>query len=139
MTTAPLPSRHWRRRALGVLAATALVGAGAAGGWWWSTRAAADPAAAATTSTQLVAASLGTVKQTVSASGTIEPANQSTATFTSSGTVTDVDVEVGESVKKGQLLAGLDDSDLEDAVTLAEASVTAAQDQVDSASTTEAL
>lgn len=110
---------------------------GAVGGWWWSGRAAASTAAA--TSTRLVAASLGTVKETVSASGTLEPAHQATAAFTSSGTVTEVAVEVGETVKKGQLLATIDDSALQDAVTLAQASVTAAQDQVDSATTTEAL
>ena len=122
-----------------MFAATALVAAGAAGGWWWSTRAAAETATSATSSTQLVAASLGTVKETVSASGTIEPATQSTATFTSVGTVTEVAVEVGDGVRKGQLLARIDDGDLEDAVSLAEASVTAAQDQVDSASTAQAL
>jgi macrolide-specific efflux system membrane fusion protein len=122
-----------------VLAALVLVTAGAVGGWWWSSRAAASPTAAGTTTTQLVAASLGTVKQTVSASGTIEPANSSTASFTSSGTVTSVDVEVGDTVTKGQVVATIDDTDLEDAVTLASASVTAAQDQVDSASSSEAL
>ena len=122
-----------------MLAAVVLVTAGAVGGWWWSSRAAASPTAAATTSTQLVAASLGTVKQTVSASGTVEPADTSTASFTSSGTVTSVDVEVGDTVTKGQVLATIDDADLEDAVTLAAASVTAAQDQVDSASTSESL
>ena len=40
-------------------------------------------ATAATTTTQLATASLGTVKQTVAASGTIEPAKQTTASFTS--------------------------------------------------------
>ena len=139
MTTAPTSSGPWRRRVLGLLTAIVLVAVGAVGGWWWSSRAAADPSASAASSTQLVAASLGTVKQTVSASGTIEPAHTSTATFTSTGTVTSVDVEVGDTVRKGQVLATIDDGDLADAVTLAEAGVTAAQDQVDSASTTEAL
>jgi multidrug efflux pump subunit AcrA (membrane-fusion protein) len=139
VTTVPLSSTPWRRRGLGALVAVVLVAAGAVGGWWWSSRAVASPTAGATTSSQLVAASLGTVKQNVSASGTLEPASQATASFTSSGTVTAVDVEVGETVTKGQVLATIDDSDLQDAVTLAEAAVTAAQDQVDSASTTEAL
>lgn len=139
VTTGPTPSRPWRRRALGVVSALLLLAVGALGGWWWSSRAAADPAASATTSTQLVTASLGTVKQTVSATGTVEPANSATASFTSSGTVTAVDVEVGDTVRTGQVLATIDDSDLQDAVDLAEASVTAAQDQVDNASTSEAL
>lgn len=112
--------------------------AGAVGGWWWASRDTAS-AAAATTRTQLVAASLGTVKQTVSASGTIEPALDTTAAFSSSGTVTAVLVAVGDSVAKGQRLATIDDATLQDAVTLAAASVTAAQDQVDTASGTSAV
>ena len=139
MTTAAAQTTPWRRRTLGALLAVLLVTAGAVGGWWWTSRAAASTAAATTSSTQLATASLGTVKQTVAASGTLEPAKQTTASFTSSGTVTSVDVEVGDRVRKGQVLATIDDSTLQDAVDLADASVTAAQDQVDSASTTEAL
>lgn len=116
----------------------ALLAVGAYGGWWWGSR---DSTAAAAVSerTQLVAASLGTVKQTVAASGTLEPATISTATFSSTGTVTAVDVTVGEHVTKGQTLATLDSSALQDAVTLATASVTAARDQVDAASGAQSL
>lgn len=128
--------RAWRRPLIGTVTAAALVAAGAAGGWWWATRD-ATASAAAVERTQLVAASLDTVKQTVSASGTIEPRTQATAAFTSSGTVASVTVEVGDTVRKGQALATVDDSDLSDAVTLAKASVNAAQDQVDTASTTQ--
>lgn len=119
-------------------AAVALVAVGAVGGWWWSSRGTA--ATAATTSrTQLVAATLGTVKQTISASGTIEPAQQSTASFTSSGSVTSVSVAVGDKVTKGQKLATIDSTSLAAAVTLADASVSAAQDQVNTATTSAAI
>ncbi|CCH79518.1 Efflux transporter, RND family, MFP subunit [Nostocoides japonicum T1-X7] len=123
--------RGWRRGLSLSVAAAALIAVGAGGAIWWEGR--ADASSATTTRTQLVAASSGTVKQTVSASGTLSPKNTSTATFGSSGTVTDVDVAVGDKVTKGETLATIDDDDLQDAVDLAEASVTAAEDQVDSA------
>ncbi len=112
--------------------ALALVAGGAAGGIWWSNRADASPAAA-TVRTQLVAATLGTVKQTVSATGTIEPGTQATLAFGSAGTVTAVDVAVGDTVAKGATLATLDPTALEQDVALAQAGVTAAQSQVDTA------
>jgi macrolide-specific efflux system membrane fusion protein len=128
----------WRRRLQGLVAVVALVAVGAVGGWWWGSRDTATTASA-TERTRLVAAALGTVKQSVSATGTIEPAHQSTAWFTSSGTVTSVAVAVGDKVTKGQRLATIDASTLADAVTLAQASVSAAQDQVNSSTTSDAI
>ncbi|GGL34350.1 hemolysin secretion protein D [Phycicoccus endophyticus] len=119
-----------------MVGAVALVAVGAVAGWWWSSRD-TTASAASVERTQLVTVSRETVKQTVSASGTIEPRTQSTAAFTASGTVTAVSVGVGDHVDKGDVLARIDDDDLEDAVTLARASVTAAQDQADSASSTQ--
>lgn len=42
-----------------------------------------------------------TLKQTVSASGTIQPARRADLTFTSAGEVTSVQVEVGDTVRAG--------------------------------------
>ena len=56
-----------------------------------------------------VAATTGTIRQTVSATGTIEPAVQSTLSFTVSGTVDDVPAAVGDTVTKGAALASVDD------------------------------
>ncbi len=120
------------------MTALLLVLVGAAGGWWWGNRDTAT-AASATVRTQLVSAALGTVKQTVAASGTIEPAVSSTQSFSSSGTVTAVDVAVGDTVAKGQTLATIDDTALADAVTLAQAGVSAAQSQVSSGTSTSAV
>ena len=131
-------THRWRRRILGTIVAIALILVGGAGGWWWANRGTSS-AAAATVRTQLVAASLGTIKQTVAASGTIEPATQSTVSFSSAGTVTAVDVAVGDTVQKGQTLATIGDTSLANAVTLAQAGVTAAQDQVNSATTSSAI
>lgn len=83
--------------------------------------------------------SRGNVRSTVSASGTIESAETAGASFTTSGIVTDVLVEVGDHVRKGQILARVDDAiaqaDLESAsanASSAAAGVTSAQAGVSS-------
>ncbi len=114
--------------------AVVLVAAGAGGGWWWARR--ADAATVATARTELVAATVGTVSQTVAATGTIEPAHEATVSFQTSGTVTSVKVTAGDRVTAGETLATLDPTTLQNAVALAAASVTAAQSQAASATTT---
>ena len=101
-----------------------LIVAGAVGAWT-ATRSAGTPTSAPTT----VAATTGTIRQTVSATGTIEPAVQSTLSFTVSGTVDDVPVAVGDTVTKGAALASVDDADLRSAVELAQAALDAATEQ----------
>ena len=83
--------------------------------------------------------SSGNVRSTVSASGTIESAETAGASFTTSGTVTDVLVEVGDHVREGQILARVDEAsaqaDLESAsanASSAAAGVTSAQAGVSS-------
>jgi len=85
----------------------------------------ADPTA------QTVAATTTTVQQTVSATGTIEPASEADLSFSSSGTVQSVDVQVGQKVTAGQTLAAIGPSSLQAAVTVAQAQVTQAQAAVD--------
>jgi len=103
-----------------------VVAAGGVGGWLLTHQ---TKAAAATSS--LVAVTSGTVRQTVTATGTLAPTHQATLSFAVSGTVTSVSAEVGEKVTKGQTLAKIDNSSLEIAVSGAKATVTAAQDQLD--------
>jgi len=107
---------------LGVAAAL-LLGAGG----WALTR--SDPAAAAAT-TQVVQASSSTIRQTVSASGTLQPERSADLSFAVSGTVTSIPVEVGQEVKKGQTLATVGASVLASAVTTAQASVEATSEQL---------
>ncbi|HEY2213852.1 MAG TPA: biotin/lipoyl-binding protein [Acidimicrobiales bacterium] len=76
--------------------------------------------------TEQVAATTGTIKQTVAASGTIEPASQADLNFAVSGTVTAVDVKAGQAVTVGQVLATV-------STTALQADVDAAQAQVESA------
>jgi len=78
----------------------------------------------------LVAATTSTIRQSVSATGTIQPASRADLTFAVSGTVTSVPVAVGDQVKVGTTLATVDSASLTSAVTLAQANVTANQDQL---------
>ncbi len=109
-----------------------LVVAAAAGGWWWTHR---PTAAAAAVATQLVAASTETVKETVSATGTIQPATQANLKFAQGGKVTAVNVKVGDTVTAGQALGAIDATNLTAALTLAQQQLTAAQAQLTAATT----
>ena len=80
-----------------------------------------------------VTVSHGTVQQTVSASGTIEPAVEDDLSFRSAGTVDTVGVDVGQHVTRGEVLASIDTTSLQSQVTLARAVVTQAQAQVSAA------
>ena len=77
-----------------VVLAAASVGIWATGG-----------SSASTPTFQLVAAASSTLRQTVSSTGTIEPAQQANLNFATSGQITSVAVTVGQKVKAGQVLA----------------------------------
>ncbi len=64
---------------------------------------------------------------TVSAEGTVAAAQTDDLSFTSSGTVTAVNVKAGDAVKAGQVLATIDSASLQSAVTSAKASLASAQ------------
>ena len=89
---------------------------------WATTRSSAST----TSTTTLVAASSGTVRQTVTTSGTIEPAHEADLSFAVPGTVTSVSAQVGSKVSAGQVLATVDPSDLQASVDSAQASLDAA-------------
>jgi multidrug efflux pump subunit AcrA (membrane-fusion protein) len=78
------------------------------------------PSTAAPT-VQLVAAASGTLRQTVSSTGTIEPAQEANLNFAVSGQVTSVAVTVGQAVKAGQVLAKVNSASLSANVAQAEA------------------
>ncbi len=86
-------------------------------------------AAKATTTTQTV--STGTIRQSVSATGTLAPAQEQSLDFGVSGTVTHVYAAVGKKVTKGQALASVDSASLAATVAQAQASVASAQARVD--------
>ena len=87
-----------------------------------------SPAAPATvTRTQEFTVATTTMETSVSASGTIQPAQRADLSFTSAGTVTYLSVSVGDTVTSGQALASIDTTDLQSAVDQAQAAVDAAQ------------
>ncbi|MEV8514328.1 efflux RND transporter periplasmic adaptor subunit [Dactylosporangium sp. NPDC051484] len=104
----------------------------AAGGAFWAYQIISGPAASADTGTttertRLVAVTQGTVSQTVSASGSVASASTANANFTTSGTVTEVDVKVGDVVTKGQTLAKVDPAAAQAALDTAKANLNAAK------------
>ena len=92
-----------RRRTLWLAGVCVLAAAG--GTTWWLAR--PEPATAQTTT---MTVTKGTFKETVSATGTIEPAKQADLSFAVSGTVTRVLAREGHRVRKGEVLAAVDDS-----------------------------
>jgi membrane fusion protein, macrolide-specific efflux system len=104
-----------RRRA--VLAGGVVVVLVAAGvGIWLS-----EGSSAATPTYELVAAASSTLRQTVSSTGTIEPAQQANLNFATSGQVTSVSATVGEKVTAGKVLATVSSASLSANVAQAEA------------------
>ena len=113
----------------------AVLAAGIAVGVYFGTK--TDPAAAqATTTTQTV--STGTIRESVSASGTLAPADEESLDFAVTGTVTHVFAKQGERVKKGQALARLDSAALASSVASAKANVANAKAKVDDDATNDA-
>jgi macrolide-specific efflux system membrane fusion protein len=100
-----------------ILASGVIVVLGAAGAGFWVI----GKPAASTPTFQLVAAVSGTLRQTVSSTGTIEPAQEANLNFAVSGQVTSVAVTVGQTVKAGQVLAKVNSASLTADVAQAEA------------------
>lgn len=88
-------------------------------------------ATAAQSMSRTVQATLGTQTQTVSLDGTLSPSKQSDVNFAVSGTITEVYVKAGEKVDKGDKLARVDDTDLQDALDVADANLATAQANYD--------
>lgn len=114
-------TRPWVR----VVAVVLLVGVAGTGVYWFGFRETEAQAAAPTTTS--VAASLSTIQQSVSGSGTLTPTVQEDVSFAVSGTVTSVDVAVGDTVTAGQQLATVDTLQLNAALLQAKAELASAQ------------
>ena len=126
---APPPSTRRRIRLSGrtwlwlSIAFVVLVAAGVGG--WLLARPRSD--AQAQTISRTVEATVGTQTQAVSLDGTLTPRKQSDVNFAVSGTITHVYVKAGDKVSRGQKLARINDTDLADAVDLAQANLTTAR------------
>ncbi len=106
----------------GALVVLLLGGAGAA---YASLSDGSEPEVAATPTTRVTR---GTVLASVSASGSVESARARDLGFGTSGTVEKIYVDVGDKVKKGQVLARLDDTAAEESLAAAKAALDAAAD-----------
>jgi macrolide-specific efflux system membrane fusion protein len=119
----------WRRSRLWVraVAGLVLVGIVGAGVYWFGFR--DEEASAATTepTTSAVAASLTTIEQSVTGTGTLTPTVQEDVSFAVSGTVTSVDVAAGQTVTAGQQLATVDTLTLNADLLAAQADLVSAQ------------
>jgi multidrug efflux pump subunit AcrA (membrane-fusion protein) len=89
--------------------------------------------ATTTTAQQTSTVTRGSLTATVSAAGNVSAPNSVALAFQTSGRVTQVNVQVGDKVKKGQLLMQVDTADLDLALKTAQASLTSAQASYDAA------
>ncbi|HUQ59214.1 efflux RND transporter periplasmic adaptor subunit [Lentzea sp.] len=113
-----------RRRSLVIngLLVVVLLGAGVAGYLvFFGSSGNAQPTAART-----AAAANRDVSEVVTASGTVQSSFSAAASFGASGTVTEVDVKVGDTVTKGQQLARLDPTQAQLQVDIAQGNLNAA-------------
>lgn len=115
------PPRSPRRRLVAGLALLVVLSAGA--GAWLLLRDDSPAAAASTTAT----VATQTLQQTVSATGTVAAARTDALGFDASGTVTHVYVEPGDTVRKGQRLAAIDDDVLQAELSAARSALSAAR------------
>jgi HlyD family secretion protein len=114
-------AKPWYRRRMTWAALALLLLAGALL-WWYQARQAAN--AAPSYSTQPVAR--GNLTLTVTANGTLQPTRSINIGSELSGTVLKVNVDVNDSIKKGQVLVVLDTAKLRDQILRSQAAVAAA-------------
>jgi HlyD family secretion protein len=112
--------RLTRRRGIAAGAAVAVVAAGCGVVWM-------RHGSAAAAQYRTAAATLGTVTQSLSLTGNLAPLGESDLNFGSAGRVATVNAQPGQAVKAGQVLASLDTSSLQAAVTQAQATLASAQ------------
>ena len=117
--------RRWRKRTVAIVAAVALIVLVAGGVLAWRLTRPAPSAAAPTTTTEK--ATQSTLRTTISATGTLAPQNQAYLNFPAAGTVSAVNVQLGQTVAAGQVLATEDTTTLSSAVASAQAGVDSAQ------------
>lgn len=118
--------RAWRRidsSRVAILLAAFLVSVGI--GYLGYQRVFASSAPA--TPVQMATVTRGTIAATVGTTGSVVPNRQAKLTFSSSGTVSEVAVSLGDKVKAGQVLARLDTGTLENKLAQAQSSLRAAQ------------
>ncbi len=118
----PLITR-WPRWLRWTVLGVVLVGLGAGAFAYIRTRQAAATAAASTSTLQTATARQGNLILEASGAGYLVATSESSVGFDVSGKLVSLEVKLGDQVEKGQLLAQLDDTDLQDAITKAHQSL----------------
>jgi macrolide-specific efflux system membrane fusion protein len=93
----------------------------------YRTVAVADSATAGSAANRTSVVTKGRVAATVSASGTVQSASMANLGFAASGMVTQVDVKVGDTVKKDQVLAKMDSAQAQEQLSAAKATLATAE------------
>jgi membrane fusion protein, macrolide-specific efflux system len=138
-TAAPRAGSWMRRHRRWLIAGGAVVLAAGTGiGIWLSTSGTTSSGPGIHVKTAVVSVTTGTIKKTVAASGTIEPAQESSLNFSVSGTVTAVDVAAGQDVTAGETLASVSPTALEAQESADQAALTAAESKLSSDETASA-
>lgn len=146
-TDIPLPDalpgelRHSSSRKRRIAGATVILLVGAGLGIYFGTKSSGGSSSGPplTETSETVSVTTGTIKKTISASGTIEPGADEDLNFDVAGEVRTVDVAVGQKVTKGETLATLDTTALADDVSAAEATLTSAKDELTTAKDDDAV
>jgi len=99
------------------------------GGYWGYQHFTAKPAVATSITAM---AKIGSVKKVITATGTVNFPHSIPLQFSNKGQVVELKIKDGDSVKKGQVLARIDDADLKTAVVQQQANVKTAQAKVQS-------
>ncbi len=128
---APPPEARNRKRKFVIIGVAAVLVVGLALGLGLGLTG-GSPATGLVVTTQVVKVTTGNIQQTVAASGTLEPASQANLDFGVSGVVTAVDVQAGQVVTAGQVLATVGTSALQADVNSAEAQLQSAQARLSS-------
>src|SRR5215813_4815018 len=120
--------RVWRRPTLWVNAALGVLALAGAGWAYQTVHGNQSSSASSTSVSRNVQVSTGNVTASVSASGTVASASNAAAAFITSGTVTEIDVKVGDVVTAGQVLAKVDPTPAQETLNTAQANLQAAKD-----------
>jgi RND family efflux transporter MFP subunit len=109
-------------RATGLLITLLIIVVVGAGAWFWAQRVQAEPVRTAAVASESGGASPGAI---LNASGYVTARRRATVSSKVTGKVIEVLIEEGQAVKKGQVVARLDDSQLRAALAVAKAQVEA--------------
>jgi HlyD family secretion protein len=121
-------SEHgWRNRFIGLVVIAVLVAAGAYALW---AMVLSDGGSSAE-GTQTATVELGSITNTVSTSGVVVAQSTAELSFGQSGTVSALNVTLGQEVKQGDILAEIEPGELESALTTAQVNLASAQAKLD--------